>query len=606
MLRTVSGVRAVTVALACALSALGWAATAAQADTTTSLIEPPKYSDGSIHNQDGWMSTGAAGLGGAVFDHRITSLSTLGLSGLDDFTEAFGSRALRISNGVTSGSFGNQTFSPSIANDAGETSARTAGLSGGERRSHFEARFNFASTNTLAVQTGLNFSVSPDRGDGARMSYLRFVDNTFGIDVYFDDYSDGDFRETQVNTAPLSRAIPHTAKFAIDFVEGPSNDVVKIYLDGADVTPAGATTWEDYHRFDPEAGATNTTRSVDSLLFRTGGTAVPANEGNGFLIDNLVVTTPAVGAVGPKGDTGATGATGATGETGATGATGATGQTGDTGAQGETGATGATGATGQTGETGAQGETGATGATGATGQTGETGAQGPQGQTGSTGATGATGQTGQTGQTGAQGPQGQTGSTGATGATGQTGQTGAQGPQGATGSTGATGQTGQTGAQGQQGQTGSTGATGATGQTGETGAQGPQGETGTQGPVGPTGATGPQGITGIQGPAGAGGAIFPAPPVTIGSRVSATKTQLKVPIFCSSIVAPRCVGTTAVKLGKKLVATDPISIKTGTTIIKLKIIKGVKIPKKKKLKVTVRTLGTDGSIRTTTATVRVN
>jgi hypothetical protein len=323
---------------ACA-AMLALAPSMATADTTTSLIEPPAYSAGStIHGVDGWVSYGAAGSGCALYDHRITTLATLGLGGDAAYGEAFGSEALRVSNAITSGCFSDQTFSPSIPNAAGEsTDALSGGLSGGTRMSHFDAAFTIASATPLAEQPGLAISVSPDRGDGSRMSYLRFVDTPVGIDVYFDDYdvSAIDFRETKIDT--LDRLLPHRVRFVIDFVDGPSNDVVHVLIDGADVTPAGATTWEDYFRFDPEANPaspSNKTRTVDSLLFRTGGTAAPATAGAGFLIDDVSVSTPAIGSTGPTGATGATGSTGATGAAGPTGATGAQGPKGDTGPTG--------------------------------------------------------------------------------------------------------------------------------------------------------------------------------------------------------------------------------------------------------------------------------
>jgi hypothetical protein len=486
---------------AAACSCMFFACTAgAGADTTTSLIEPPTYTaGGTIHNQGGWNSFGAAGTGCALYDHKVTTLGSLGLTGIWDYSEAFGTQALRVSNGVTSGCFSDQTYSPSAPNEAGESGASSAGLSGGERRTHFEASFNFASTKPLAVQPGLVISVSPDRGDGARMSYLRFEDKVDGIHVYFDDWDHDaeDFREVELPV--ISRMLPHRVKFVIDFVNGIANDEVKILIDGADVTPSGATTWEDYFR-DFESTPTKT---VDSLLFRSGGTAVPANIGNGFLVDNVSITTPATGLIGPQGPQGQTGATGATGQTGSTGQIGATGQTGATGATGETG------------------ETGHTGATGATGETGQTGVVGGQGATGGTGATG---------------PQGAQGDAGSQGGAGAQGDTGAQGPQGI---------------------------------------------------------------------AGQPGNIFAAPAVQVGKRLSVSRSSIRVPVFCGAIVATRCVGTIGVYAGKKLLATDPLSIMPGAKIVKLRPTARLK-KLGKKLTVRIKTVGTDGSIRNQRATVRVN
>lgn len=244
------------------------------ADSVSVNFENPPYTLGTINGQDGWSSLGSAGSGCAVYDHAVSgSLSTAG----------FGSQSLRISNAVVSGCFSDQTFSKSLIDEAGETGAINSGFSGGIRQKHFEAQFSLASAVPGSQQTGLYMSVSPDRGDGARMSYLRFEDNLGGIDVFFDDYSSGAFNENLVAT--LDRTKTHTIKFSMDFVDGPANDVVKIYIDG--VLVKTGTSWEDYFRDWQPLIAPPT---VDSLLFRTGGgvgNEAPATLGFGFLVDNL-------------------------------------------------------------------------------------------------------------------------------------------------------------------------------------------------------------------------------------------------------------------------------------------------------------------------------
>ena len=237
---------------------------------------------GTANAQDGWTSTGAAGGGCAVYDHAVSpSFGVLG----------FGSQSLRISNAVTSGCFGDMTFSKSLVDEAGEVDATSGGMSGGTRQSHFEAEFSIRSMQ-LSQQPGLFMSVSPDRGDGSRMSYLGFSDETGGIDVIFYDTpgttNPANFSPTTVATG-LSRAVTHTAKFVIDFVDGPSNDVVKIYING--VLVHTGTTWENYFRFDSEASAEQSPRAADNLIFRTGGTAAPATLGLGYLIDNISLSS---------------------------------------------------------------------------------------------------------------------------------------------------------------------------------------------------------------------------------------------------------------------------------------------------------------------------
>lgn len=234
------------------------------------------FSNGSVNTQGGWESTGPFDQAVVTNDYGIAS---------------FGCKAFRLSNSTTSGSFGDQTFSYSTANEAGETGASNGGKSGGVRQNHYEAQFDIASTQSTK-QEGLSLSVSPDRGDGSRMSYLRFVDGTNGIEVYFDDVQGGDFVETYVGILQL-RTDPHTIKFVIDYVDGPSNDVVQIYIDG--VLKHTGTSWEDYYRFDPESSAEQITRTSDSLIFRAGGTAAPATAGNGFLFDNVLISTSTTG-----------------------------------------------------------------------------------------------------------------------------------------------------------------------------------------------------------------------------------------------------------------------------------------------------------------------
>jgi hypothetical protein len=55
---------------------------------------------------------------------------------------------------------------------------------------------------------------------------------------------------------------------------------------------ATGTTWEDYYRYDPEqAGSGNIVPTTSKLLFREGGTAVPATNGQGYLIDNVSLSS---------------------------------------------------------------------------------------------------------------------------------------------------------------------------------------------------------------------------------------------------------------------------------------------------------------------------
>lgn len=226
---------------------------------------------GSVNGQSGWISTGG-------YDQEVVD-NTYGIP-------SFGCKSLRLSNAVTSGAFGDQTFSPSNANEAGEVDSTSNGYSGGVRQNHFEAQFDFASTQA-DQQPGLFVSVSPDRGDGSRMSYVGLSDEADGITVNFYDVpttsNPADFTE-HVLAEGLSRTAPHTVKFVIDYLNGPSNDVVTIYVDGVEAYTG--TSWENYYRYDSEASAEQSPRTTDNLIFRVSGDAAPDTLGEGFLFDN--------------------------------------------------------------------------------------------------------------------------------------------------------------------------------------------------------------------------------------------------------------------------------------------------------------------------------
>lgn len=234
---------------------------------------------GSVNGKDHWKATGP-------FDQGVVD-NTYGFP-------SFGAKTFRISNAVTSGSFGDQTFVKPAANEAGETDASDHGSPVGTRVNHFVQQFDIAAASP-SQQAGLSISVSPDRGDGSRMSYLRFDDAAAGIDVTFYDTpgigNPASFTPTVVATG-LDRAVPHTVKFDMTFVDGPDNDIVKIYIDGTLVHTG--TTWENYYRFDSESSAEQAPRAISTLIIRAGGSAVPATSGAGFLFDNFSFTTDTV------------------------------------------------------------------------------------------------------------------------------------------------------------------------------------------------------------------------------------------------------------------------------------------------------------------------
>ena len=133
------------------------------------------------------------------------------------------------------------------------------------------------------------------------MSWVQMKDTPTGLEVNFFDYRDNapygsaqgdpvgcgaedDFVQTTVATG-LSRSVPHTIRVKMTFLDGPRNDVVEVRVDGK--LKHTGTSWEDYFRYCEG----NATRTVDSILFRTAGTAAPGTLGNGFLIEGLSLSS---------------------------------------------------------------------------------------------------------------------------------------------------------------------------------------------------------------------------------------------------------------------------------------------------------------------------
>lgn len=252
----------------------------ALADSVSTNFETPTYNTGNINGQDGWMKTGS-------FDVSVET-NSYGFA-------SFGGQVLRTSDAVTSGSFGDQTFAKPLTDAVGETAATNGTFSAGTKQAHFEMQFDIASAQATE-QAGMHVSVSPDRGDGSRMSYLRFDDSATGIRVFFDDVSNpgplgaaSSFNEVLVGT--ISRT-PHTIKLIMDTIDGPANDVVKVFIDG-NLVHMG-TSWEDYYRYDPESVSEQSPRIVKTVLFRESGGANIGNTGKGFLVDNLTLSSGAL------------------------------------------------------------------------------------------------------------------------------------------------------------------------------------------------------------------------------------------------------------------------------------------------------------------------
>jgi Big-like domain-containing protein len=277
----------------------------------TIAVDFEGYTVGSVDGQDGWSSIGSLPGGGCnppdvKYDHEVADVPL-------PIVPEFESKALRISNSVVSDCLPDQTFSKSTVNEAGETTATNGGWSGGARLGHFETQWNFVSA-LPSWEPGLQMAFSPDRGDGARMSLLRIDDTIPGLMLTFTDYQSGfaasGCSDLNFVAEPLGSPsimildrfpITHTIRMTMDLLAGPSNDVVKVFVNG-DLVHTG-TSWEDFYR-ECFGG---TSRTVDSLLFHTVGTPGVDDclecEGGGFFIDNLIVKTGGVRVVATGGST---------------------------------------------------------------------------------------------------------------------------------------------------------------------------------------------------------------------------------------------------------------------------------------------------------------
>ena len=147
-----------------------------------------------------------------------------------------------MSNACASGEFFYQTYSPREPLQVGEARLNKV----------FIAEFSFMS-KTRAYQPGLFLSVSPDSGEGSRMSWVGLEDTLDGIRVSVNDTPDvdGKFVAHPAPGPPLSHLTPHRIRFWIKVNPGIDNDLVRISVDGVDLGQC-FTTWENYYRTSPE------------------------------------------------------------------------------------------------------------------------------------------------------------------------------------------------------------------------------------------------------------------------------------------------------------------------------------------------------------------
>ncbi|MBY0328487.1 hypothetical protein K2Q02_00095, partial [Patescibacteria group bacterium] len=165
---------------------------------------------GSLNGQNGWSIISQTA------DQSIVE-NTYGF-------EKFGTKVLRISNNVVVTSK-DSLYTPNT-DEAGETSAIAGGLSTGPRQNHFEASFDFLALGQYAGKNAMH--VVLDRGDAARTGVLEFDDTAAGggTQVWYQGYTN-QFDWRYIMTIPRDQV--HSFKIVVDYVDGVSNDTVKIY-----------------------------------------------------------------------------------------------------------------------------------------------------------------------------------------------------------------------------------------------------------------------------------------------------------------------------------------------------------------------------------------
>ena len=199
-----------------------------------------------------------------------------------------GGNQMQISDATTSGSFGDWVFSPKVPDASGAGTLR-----------NYTATFNIAtapgarSTPDPAPNDAEynHVSVSPDDGNGGRMSYLRFENQPTGVHVFFNDVtsptlgSAGHVTFNSTDIATLTAGQKHVVRFDMNLTPGTGHDTVRVYIDGQ-LKETGSS-WKYYYQNDQEqAGGGNKVPVTDSLIFIARGTA-GADQGHGYLIDSV-------------------------------------------------------------------------------------------------------------------------------------------------------------------------------------------------------------------------------------------------------------------------------------------------------------------------------
>lgn len=234
------------------------------------------YATGSISGQQGWFVANAS------YDQAVTNAAAHS-----------GSQSFRFSNRVSDGIV-QSIVAPGLNQCAGETgatcnggaTAMTAGVT------HFTQDFWWRSVSGNG-DPGLSVNLSVDDGSGRRMTFFRMkndvVNNVNVLDTYYLPYDTGihDFPVIPVDSG-LTWGVWEHVLIDFSFINGPNNDVVKIYEGtGAILGPADlkvtSTSWEQYY---PENQPQGTPIGANTTLMRLGSDA-GGNSVQGIYLDDL-------------------------------------------------------------------------------------------------------------------------------------------------------------------------------------------------------------------------------------------------------------------------------------------------------------------------------
>ncbi|MDB5391320.1 MAG: hypothetical protein JWM11_6966 [Planctomycetaceae bacterium] len=222
-------------------------------------FESPTYGLGPIANgENGWSVLNP------LFNQNVVTTA--------------GGQGWQVTRQFTSGSFGDQPLSPVLTQTASEPAA-------GAVTSTFEASWTITPQQLQLSATGSYLGVDMDDGSGARGNLLRLENDASGNWVlHAFDYDDSIHDFVDINLGVLPIGAPTKMGFTQQFVNGPNNDIWKVYVNDQLVyTGVG---WEEYFR-DNQPGVAPVT--YDRLLFRASGNAVVGDQG--VIIDNVSYTT---------------------------------------------------------------------------------------------------------------------------------------------------------------------------------------------------------------------------------------------------------------------------------------------------------------------------